>query len=75
MSRVLVLVALLFAPGIASALDGIFIERGEGNYVDQVRAGGLWKWDRTWAYGANWVITGAWEAAAGRVARGKTRRQ
>jgi lipid A 3-O-deacylase len=65
MNKVLVLVVLLLASAGASALDGVFIERGEGNYVDQVRAGMLWKWDRTWPYHGDWLITGAWEAAVG----------
>jgi hypothetical protein len=65
MKRLLALVFFSCMAARALALDGVFIERGEGNYVDQVRAGLLWKWDRTWEYHEKWLITGAWEAAVG----------
>jgi hypothetical protein len=65
MKKVLVLVALMLAAAAAHAMDGVFIERGEGNEVEMARVGVQWKWDRTWPYHDDWLITGAWEVAAG----------
>ena len=76
MNKVLVLVTALLASGLlasggASAMDGVFVERGEGNEVEMVRVGVLWKWDKTWMYHDDWLITGAWEAGAGAWRGGK----
>ncbi len=65
MRKLLVLVLfMLMAPG-ARAVDGVFIETGKSNNVVMARVGALWKWNKSWMYGENWQITGAWEAAAG----------
>ncbi|HEY5994731.1 MAG TPA: acyloxyacyl hydrolase [Gallionellaceae bacterium] len=65
MRKLLVLVLFMLAAPCARAVDGVYIEGGEGNNVDMLRIGAFWKWDKTWMYGDNWQITGAWEVAAG----------
>ena len=49
----------------ARAVDGVYTEGGHGGYVEMARVGAFWNWDKTWMYGDNWKITGAWEAALG----------
>lgn len=65
MRRLLVLVLFMLAATGARAVDGVYTEAGDGGYIELFRVGAFWNWDKTWMYGDNWQITGAWEAAAG----------
>jgi lipid A 3-O-deacylase len=60
----LLLLSLMVAR--AFAVDGSFIEYGQGNMVNMSRAGALWNWDRSWLNDGNSQVTGFWEASLGR---------
>jgi lipid A 3-O-deacylase len=59
------LVLFLLMPSFAHAVDGVFVERGKSNNVAMVRFGAVWNWEKSWAYGSDWQVTGAWEATVG----------
>ncbi len=48
------------------AVDGVMLEGGNGDHTDTVRAGAIWNFDRQWFTDGDWLVTGFWEAAAGR---------
>ena len=59
------LCALLLSANVW-AVDGVSIELGNGDGADTTRVGAIWNWDKQWFTEGNWLVTGFWEASAGR---------
>jgi hypothetical protein len=59
------LCALLFS-GNAVSVDGVSVEAGNGDSTNTARVGATWNFDRQWFTEGDWLVTGFWEATAGR---------
>jgi hypothetical protein len=56
----------LFLSGNVWAVDAVSFELGNGNQTDVARVGAIWNWDKQWFTEGDWLVTGYWEATAGR---------
>ncbi|WP_435628448.1 acyloxyacyl hydrolase [Candidatus Ferrigenium straubiae] len=56
--------ALLFS-GNVFAVDGMYLEVGDGRSSNIARVGALWNWDKQWFAEGDWLVTGFWEASLG----------
>jgi lipid A 3-O-deacylase len=66
MKKLSLLLLLSLAMSQAFAVDGTFIEYGEGDMVNAYRVGALWDWNKHWMTDGGSQITGFWEATLGR---------
>ncbi len=65
MKKLLAVVLLSLAAVRAYAVDGVFIEYGQGNNVSMARLGTQWEWQRSWLGDGAWLLTASWEVALG----------
>lgn len=48
------------------AVDGVSVEMGNGDQTDTARVGAIFDFERQWFTDGDWLVTGYWEAEAGR---------
>ncbi len=66
MKRLGCFLGALLLTGNVWAVDGVSFELGNGDYTDTARVGAIWNWDKQWFTEGDWLVTGFWEASAGR---------
>ena len=59
-----VLCALLLSCNVW-AVDGMFVEMGNGDHADIARVGAIWNYDKQWFTDGDWLVSGFWEASVG----------
>ena len=66
MKKICVLIGAILLNGNVWAIDGVSAEIGSGDKTNMARIGAQWDWQKKWFTDGNWLVTGYWEASAGR---------